>query len=391
MPGMQSAAMTLLIDAGVEHDPADRIGTSTVLAEWLLRGAGDRDSRELTNHLDRLGLQRSSSVGIHHARFSSAALASNVLQGLSAYADIVLRARLPADGFEPACDLAMQALEGIGDDPRHALSVKLRQCHFPDPLGRNTMGELEHLKSLTPEDCRRQHAACFKPAGAIIAFAGNIEATHVRNEVQHYLGNWKGHGPGLAIADVPKQRTHHQHQDSEQTHIGFAYSTIAESHADYYAMRLAIEALGGGMSGRLFTEIREKRALVYNVSAGYSSLKGVGSIMGYAGTSNDRAQATLECLLLEVRRLSQGISADELHRAKVVLKAGTIMSGESTSARSGSIAHDFFMRGRIRTMPEILNEIERVTLAHANRFLADHPPGDMTIVTVGPKPLNSEG
>jgi predicted Zn-dependent peptidase len=141
------------------------------------------------------------------------------------------------------------------------------------------------------------------------------------------------------------------------------------------------------MSGRLFTEVREKRGLCYSVWAGYSSLKNEGSILGYAGTSNDRAQATLDCLIGEVHRLSDGVTAEELQRAKTGLKASTIMQGESTSARAGAIAHDFFMRGRIRTLEEIKNSIDAITVDQVNAYLKKNKPGPFTIVTVGPKEL----
>jgi predicted Zn-dependent peptidase len=152
-------------------------------------------------------------------------------------------------------------------------------------------------------------------------------------------------------------------------------------------MRLAIEVLSGGMSGRLFTEVREKRGLVYNVSAGYMSLKGQGSILGYAGTSNERAQATLDTVIHELYRLHEGVSKEELDRAKTGLKASTIMQGESTSARAGAIAHDYFMRGRIRTLDEIKAALDSVTLDQVNAWLKKNPPGPFTIVTVGPKEL----
>jgi predicted Zn-dependent peptidase len=148
-----------------------------------------------------------------------------------------------------------------------------------------------------------------------------------------------------------------------------------------------MEVLSGGMSGRLFTEVREKRALCYSVWAGYSSLKGQGSIFGYAGTSNDRAQATLDCFMTELHRLTEGVTQAELDRAKTGLKASTIMQGESTSARAGAIAHDFFMRGRIRTLDEIKNAIDSVTVDQVNAYLRQHKPGPFTIVTVGPKEL----
>src|SRR5689334_11282320 len=137
------------------------------------------------------------------------------------------------------------------------------------------------------------------------------------------------------------------------------------------------------MSGRLFTEVREKRGLCYSVWAGYSSLKGSGSIFGYAGTSNERAQATLDCFIAELHRLQSGVTDAELQRAKIGLKASTIMQGESTSARAGAIAHDYFIRGRIRTLEEVKDAIDAVTVEKVNSYLKVTAPGPFTIVTVG--------
>src|SRR5207244_11001494 len=106
-------------------------GSASVLSDLVLRAAGARDNRALTDYLDSLGLQRSSSVGIHHTRFGSAALAARVLEALPTYADIVRRPQMPPDGFEAARDLSLQALEGIDDEPRQKLMIKLREFHFP--------------------------------------------------------------------------------------------------------------------------------------------------------------------------------------------------------------------------------------------------------------------
>jgi predicted Zn-dependent peptidase len=181
---------------------------------------------------------------------------------------------------------------------------------------------------------------------------------------------------------------HHEPQESEQTHIGFAYPSVPETDHDYYIVRIIIEVLCGGMSGRLFSEVREKRGLCYHVSAYYSSLKNRGSILGYAGSSNDRAQATLDCIFDELNRLQEGITPDELERARIGLKASTIMQGESTSARASALAHDWFMRGRIRTLEEVKDAIDSVTLDQVNAYLRAHRPGPFTVVTVGPKELN---
>ncbi|HET6249817.1 MAG TPA: pitrilysin family protein [Tepidisphaeraceae bacterium] len=388
MPGMQSVAMTFLVAAGACGDPVDRSGSTTVLSDLVLRGAGARDSRALTDYLDTLGLQRSSSVGVFHTRFGAAALGPKVMEGLSAYADIVRRPQLPEAGFESGRDLALQALEGIDDDPRQKLMIKLREWHFPSPYGRNPMGTKDDLEKLTLELVKADHARRYHARDAILSLAGNIDFDEIRSAAEKLFGDWSGADSQPVEIMPPPGRFHHEDQESEQTHIGIAWPSVPETDPDYYTVRMATEVLSGGMSGRLFTEVREKRGLCYSVWAGYSGLKAQGSIFGYAGTSNERAQATLDCFVEQLHRMEEGVTKAELDRAKTGLKASTIMQGESTSARAGAIAHDFFMRGRIRTLEEIKAGIDAVTVDRVNGYLKEHPAGPFTIVTVGPKALN---
>lgn len=387
MPGMQSAAMTLLVPAGASTDPADRSGAATVLAELVLRGAGQRDNHQLTEYLDSLGLQRSTGVGVHHTRFSSAAVGPKVVQSLGVYADIVRRPMLPESGFGPSRDLAMQALAGIEDEPRQKLLIKLRERHLPSPYGRNTLGQKEHLEQLSLDFCKADFAQRYHAQGAILAMAGSIDFNQIQSEIEGLFGNWNGQATKPPAVTPPPGQYHFEHQRSEQTHIGIAYDSVPETHEDYYVARMVIEILSGGSSGRLFTEIREKRGLCYSVGVSYSSLKGLGAIFGYAGTSNDRAQATLDCFVAELHRITKGVQPDELDRAKIGLKASTIMTGESTSARAGAIAHDYFMRGRIRTLDEIKDAIDAVTVDQVNEHLKRSTMGPFTIVIVGPKGL----
>lgn len=387
MPGVRSAAMSLLTPAGAGTDPADGLGTANVLSELVFRGAGDYDSRQLTDHMDRLGLQRSSSAGVLHTRFGAAAMAANVMAGLDNYADILRRARLPDDGFAPSVDLVLQSLDGIDDDPRQKLSINLRECHWPWPLGRNTMGDPDDVAKLTLEDVKRAYQTRYRPEGTILAIAGDVDLSFLVDRVETLFGDWTA-SPATLVADRDTRRRYHfEEQQSEQTHIGLAYDAVDETHADYYSARLSAEVLSGGMSGRLFTEIREKKALVYSVNAGYSSFPGRGAIMGYAGTSNERAQQTLDAFLVELNRLSDGVTEQELTRAKTGLKSSTIMSGESTGSRSGAIAHDCYVRGRLRTIDEIIAAIDAVSVDQVNAYLSANRPKDLTVVIVGPKEL----
>jgi predicted Zn-dependent peptidase len=299
----------------------------------------------------------------------------------------VRRPHLPESGFDAARDLALQSLAGIEDEPRHKLMIKLREWHLPSPYGRNTMGEKDDLEKLTLDLTRVDHGRRYHANESILAIAGRIDFDQLKDEVARIFGDWNGSVEQEVEILPPPGNYHHEEQKSEQTHIGIAYPSVTETDPAYYTVRLAMEVLSGGMSGRLFTEIREKRALCYSVSAGYSSFKGQGSIFGYAGTSNERAQATLDTFIAEIHRLQQGVTPAELDRAKTGLKASTIMQGESTGARAGAIAHDFFIRGRIRTLDEIKNAIDAVTVDHVNDYLKRNKPGPFTIVIVGPKEL----
>lgn len=389
MPGVASAAMSLLVPCGVATDPADQQGVACVLQEMTLRGAGDRSSRQLSDDLDRLGIQRSSSVGIYHARYGAAATADNLLASLPIYADIVQRPTLAEDEFEPAVQLSLQALEGLEDDPRSKVLVELRKAHWPDPLGRNSMGEKAHLEALDVKTVRAELARRYTPAGTILAIAGAVDPQVVIERVTASFGGWKSNPePKLKVADAVSGVRFIQ-QESEQTHIGIACPSVREVDPEYYVARVAAEILSGGSGGRLFTEIREKRGLCYSVGTSFAALRDRASLLGYAGTSNDRAQKTLDAFIEELQKLQQGVKEDEVERAKIGLLSNTVMSSESTGARAGAIAADYFTRGRLRPMGEIIQEISSVTHEQVNNFVRSAPLGPFTTVIVGPKELEA--
>ncbi|MEM8875749.1 MAG: pitrilysin family protein [Planctomycetota bacterium] len=387
MDGVASAAMTLQVAAGAASDPVSRLGTATVLSELVLRGAGDRDSRTLTEYLDFLGLMRGASAGTNHTRFSAAGVSGNVLEALPAYADVLRRPHLKEDDFQAARELAVAALQGLDDDPRQQLFVLLREWFWPAPLGRNAMGDPEHLAKMTVDTCKLHHAERYQPDDGLIAVAGKIDVDAWRSAVEAQLGDWTGPGIDEEQLHPPAGPRHFEETDSEQTHIGLAMPAEPEQSPEYYAARVAIEILGGSSSARLFTEVREKRGLCYAVSASYSSLPGLAGLFIYSGTSNERAQATLDTINDEVKKFGQGVSEDEVERAKVGLAAATVMASESTSARANALARDWRVHGRLRSLDEIVSAIETVTVADVNAYAEKQVATPVTRVIVGPKDL----
>src|SRR5258708_636717 len=387
MADVQSAAFSLLVPAGSNYDPPGQSGAAAVLSDWIMRGAGSRDSRQLSNDLDNLGLQRNEGVGNSHVSFTGATLAESLPQALRIYADIIQNPHLPVDQFEAAQTGVEQSLRAIEDEPRQKVIIELRRRCYESPWGIPSEGTLEGVEKLTPAVVRNRFERCSSPRDAILGIAGKVDVRAMVGLVEDLFGGWRAH-PAPEIATGPRgpARDHIPH-DSTQTQIGIAYDSVAYRDPGYYAAWAAVSVLSGGMSSRLFTEVREKRGLCYSVFAMLNSLRDQGRILCYAGTTVERAQETLDVTLAELIRLGNGIGHDELDRCKARAKSSLIMQQESSSARASSIARDWYHLGRVETLDEVREKIDALTVEALLEHLAEHPAKDFTILTLGPKPL----
>ena len=177
----------------------------------------------------------------------------------------------------------------------------------------------------------------------------------------------------------------HVPNDGAQVHIALMIPTVKPSDEQYYNARLAVSVLSGGMSARLFTEVREKRGLCYAIGANYHGLKDAAGILCYAGTVPDTAQETLDVIIEQFNKLKDGISDEEIARAKVGLESALIMSSESSASRAAGIASDYHLLGRVRSLDEIKERIEQTTVEAVIEFLKANPFKSYTVVTIGPK------
>jgi predicted Zn-dependent peptidase len=237
------------------------------------------------------------------------------------------------------------------------------------------------------KDIRKFIADHYQPQGAILGVAGHVDWPALRDEVGRLLADWKAVAQAEPVERQSGERVTHLDHESNQTQIGIAYASAAYRDADYFQAWGAIGVLSGGMSSRLFTEVREKRGLCYSVYATMHTLRDYGSVLCYAGTSADRAQETLDVMLGELVALAQGVRPDELARLKARIKSSLIMQQESSSARSGAIARDQYYLGHVRTLDELGRLLDGLSCESINQYLAAHPPRDFTVVTLGPRPL----
>lgn len=387
MDNVESVAFGFMLPAGAAVMPEGCCGAANVITDWIFRGAGDKDNRQLGDALDGLGLQRSGGVDTAHITIGAALEAGNLSAAIELYGDIILKPRLTDGQFTPAKQLVIDGVKGLDDHPRQKVMIKLRERFYPQPLGRSTVGEIGQLEKLTPELTRKLAANNFNPSRMIFTVAGKYDFTAVKKQIEGLFGK-AGKKTAKTLRIGPKGGKYkHIQNEGAQVHIGLMTPTVKITDKDYYNVRVAVGMLSGGMGARLFTEVREKRGLCYAVGAQYHALKEAAGIACYAGTTPDKAQQTFDVIINEFNRLADGISEEELQRAKVGLKSSLILQSESSSSRAGAIATDFYMLGRVRTLDEIKNEINKTSVDSVLNCLRKNRFKDFTVVTIGPKEI----
>lgn len=391
MPGVESVAVAFHVPAGGIHDPAGRCGLATLAGELCLRGAGERTSREVVETLEGAGATWGHSVSTTHTSYFGAMVARQLPAVLPVYVDIIRRPRLPPAEFGSARDMVLQNLAGLEDDPGHRALAALRRLHLPSPWGMPTEGISADVEAAALADVESFVATRMQPAGLIVAVAGRIDWSDVVDRLAAFLADWRGEpGPPVTLGSRGPHVGHVPHE-SQQTHVALGWSVPPARDDDSAISKAVLTILGGGTSSRLFTEVREKRGLCYGVSAGYSSHRDFATAICHAGTTAARAQETLDVMLAEIDRLPGSIEADELERVKAKVASGLVMQQESTAARAGTLASQWYHLGRVRSIEEDLARYDRLDTALLEDWLASHPPRDLSVVSLGPEPLEIPG
>ncbi|MDP1662936.1 MAG: pitrilysin family protein [Phycisphaerales bacterium] len=393
IPGVASASLQWLVPAGAAHDPADRTGLCAIIAEMLMRGCGTLSSREQADELDRLGILRATEVGTQYVRLNATFVGANADACLPMLVQMVRQPRFDTAALEPSRKLSQQSLAGLADNPQERAGVLLTSRHAAPPVNRSVLGTEEGLAAVTHADVVRAWERQCRPRGSILAIAGDVDAASITTTLNRLLGDWSGTAPSITLGSSPTRGTYfHEPDESNQTHIFLAHEAPAESSPDAPLERMHNAVLSGGTSARLFTEVREKRALCYSVSASYSSDRLYGRVVGYVGTTPEKAQLSLDVMLDQLRGACGDhacIQADELARAQIGYRARLVSSGESTRSRAATLASDWHRLDRARSLDELVSETASVTLEALNGYARRRTMGPVTIVTVGPAPLKA--
>ncbi|MBN4052724.1 insulinase family protein [Roseiflexus sp. AH-315-K22] len=388
--GVRSAGLCWLLPAGAVHDPSDRLGLAAIHREMLLRGAGDLDSRAHADAMDRVGAGRSTGVSTFHLSLASSFVGSHTAEVLPLLADMVTRPRLEPDALAPAASLAVQEIQSLADDPQRRAVLAARARHYPSAIGRSGLGTQRGIESITQSDVVQGWAQRARPQGSILTLAGDVDPKAVADQLNDILADWKGDAPNFDEGTPGTRGYDHVNDDANQVQIILIHDAPPEPDPNSTLERVLISVLSGGMASRLFTEVREKRGLCYTVSASYAAERTFGRVLAYVGTTPERAQESLDVLVAELNRIGTpegAVTQGELDRALIGLKSSLVFSGESTGARATSLARDQFRLGRGRSLAELADELDRVTLDRVNDYARTRTMGEVTIQTLGPSAL----
>ena len=381
---VRSVAIRLALPCGVIHEPSERLGLSTICSELLMRGTKELDSREQARAFDRAGVLRDCSPGMRTIGISLTTIAQRTDEALGLLEQMVLNPRLDADSFDPSRELALASIAALADDPQERAVLAARGRHLPSPFHRNTYGSQAGLEALTHDEVISWWSSHASAEGSILSIAGSVDPDRVIERVQQLFGSWGGQAPTHDDLGTPPRGYAHEEDDSNQHQIVYVHDGPRAADDDSVYERIVCAILGGSMSSRLFTEMRERRGLCYAVSTGYRADRDRGVVTNYVGTTPDRAQESLDVMVQEIDRLIKDhVSEDEFARAIMGLKSRAIFSGESTAARAQAMIADYLTFGRPRPLSELIDRINNATLTDVNGYLDRRPMGEPTIQTIG--------
>ena len=390
MPHTRSATVSMYVGAGSRYETDEEAGLSHFLEHMLFKGASRRPTaREISEAIESVGGMHNAAtdreVTVYYAKVPHTA----ALQTIDILADMLRDPVMDAAELEKERAVILEELASVEDSPGELAAGLIDETLWPhQPLGRNVGGTPESVSALPLTAVNAYFRRQYVPANTVLAVAGNVSHTDVVAAAERWLGDMPTAEAGAwypVAARNGSPRVAVKEKQTEQAHICIAYPSVSLSHPDRFAVDLLSTVLGEGMSSRLFLELREERALVYDVHSYPSEFRDAGSFTVYAGCDPDNALVTIEAVLEENRKLLAGIPAAELAKAREMAKGRIQLRMEDTRSVAGWLGSQELLLGRIETVDEVVARIDAVTMDElmdvAHRVLA---PEQATLALVGP-------
>lgn len=389
LAGRRTVAIDIRVLSGMADEPADRLGLAHLVNETIDKGTQKRSGQELTDAFDAIGAQRSSFVGREATVFRCNCLPEFAEQALLLHVEMLRTPTFSEEACGVAIELAGQELKALEDEPDELSRRLMARRAYGTVLGRHALGERETLGRIGRSDIAEHWRSQFAAARMVVTVGGAVDADGMAAAIDERFagfGDGSSDGRGAFAVSGSPGRWHHD-KELEQEYILMCWAGVPMTHDDQPIENVALSVLGGGMSSRLFTEVREKQGLVYWVGAWSEHPRGAGMVFMGASTTPERCDQTYATLLREVDRMADDLTEDELERAKVGITAKQQTHGDLTTARVGELSADLFHFGRPVRHAEKTERVLAVTTKDVKRYLKEHPRDQLCVVTLGPRAL----
>ena len=385
METVESVSLGLWVDAGTRHEPAEVNGISHLLEHMAFKGTERRSARAIAEEMDNVGGHLNAYTARDHTAYYAKVLKEDAGLALDILADILQNSTLDAEELAREQAVVVQEINQSIDTPDDIIFDHFQAVAFPDqPLGRPVLGTEELVRAMTRDTVRGYLDTHYSAPRMVLSAAGRVDHDQVVAVAETAFAGLSGAADVIPVAARYGGGEYREDRDIEQVNLVLGYGGVSYDDPDYYAVSVLSTLLGGGMSSRLFQEIREKRGLVYSIYSFASSYADGGLFGIYAGTGEDEVEELVPVLCDEVVKVTAGIAADELHRARAQLKASILMSLESTSSRCEQLARQVLVYGRPIPTQEVVEKVEAIDAAQiarvARRLFGQEP----TIAAIGP-------
>ena len=390
LPHTRSATVSIYVGAGSRYETDEEAGLSHFLEHMLFKGASRRTTaREISEAIESVG-------GVHNAAtdreltvYYAKVPHEAALTTVDILADMVRAPVMDAVELEKERHVILEELASVEDSPGELAGILIDETLWPNqPLGRNVGGTPESVTALPLASVNAYLRAQYVPSNMVLSVAGNIDEEAVIAAASRWLGDMPARPPGDWYPFVPdgaQPRLAIREKATEQAHVCIAYPAVSLDHPDRFAVDLVSTILGEGMSSRLFLDLREERALVYDVHSYPSEYRDTGALTIYAGCDPENARTTVEAALEQVAALAPELPADEIAKAKQMARGRIQLRMEDTRSVAGWQGSQELLLAEVLTVDEVVERIDAVTPDDMHRVIREHlQPQKAVLAAVGP-------
>ncbi len=367
MSHVRSVCVGIWVNCGSRREPAPLNGAAHFIEHMVFKGTERRSAEQIAKEVDSVGGMLDAFTSKELICFNTKVLDEHLPLAFDVLADLVLRPRFAPEDIEKEKGVILEEIKMDQDNPDYLVHEMLTQGFWRGhALGKPILGTPRTVRGFRPSAIRNCYQEWFAPQNLVITAAGNLRHEKLLALVEKEFGGLK-RGKKSTAERVPPTTAHitlKSKKELEQAHVCLGIASYPMAHERRFAIAVLNNILGGGMSSRLFQNIREKRGLAYAVYSDVSPYRDTGLLSIYAGTAVKTIPEVIRLVMAEFRDLKEKpVPAEELRRAKDYLKGSLMLSLESTSSRMSNLARQEMYFGRFVTMDELLASVERVTAA----------------------------